>query len=564
MHGLPKWTQVSIFYNSVNTPTRMMLDASANGTLLDKPPRESLEILDKLAQNDYQHPTSKRGTTRRGTIQLDSSDTILAQISALTNMVKNMQRQTNTQEVKALDAFCELCGNNHDTSECEQAVESSCYVGNYNKNTYNPAWRNHPNFSWKNQNNTLNPQQPSQTGYQNQPRQNPPNLPRFIQKTDAFMDRTEMKLQNHDATLKSLETQVGQIFQILNTRPLGGFPSDTEVAKGATHEQCNAITTRSRRILEPTNNQRGKAANPSAATDIPTETDKPAKAEKDHQHPPTTHTGEPSAEPSHTNEEKLERTRPPPPFPQRLKKQQQDYQFKKFFDILKQVHINLPSVEALQQMPNYAKFLKDMVSRKKRIGEFETAAATETCLALMHNKVPAKKSDPGSFTIECFIGHNYPTKALCDPSASINLMPKSVFQKLGIGEAKPTTVMLQLADQTLVQPEGKIEDILVKVDKFVFPADFLILDCEADENAPIILGRPFLSTNRAMIDFDKDEIVFKVDDDQVKMKALTKQLEQKNKGKDIDTKPTQGNQRPKLYLGAHVERDKAVMFVRGA
>ncbi|KAK8578693.1 hypothetical protein V6N12_069037 [Hibiscus sabdariffa] len=96
MHGLPEWTQVSIFYNSVNTPTRMMLNASANGTLLDKPPRESLEILDKLAQNDYQHPTSRRGTTRRGTAQLNSSDTILAQISALTNMVKNMQRQPNT------------------------------------------------------------------------------------------------------------------------------------------------------------------------------------------------------------------------------------------------------------------------------------------------------------------------------------------------------------------------------------------------------------------------------------------------------------------------------------
>ncbi|KAK8662707.1 hypothetical protein V6N13_024598 [Hibiscus sabdariffa] len=174
MHGLPEWTQVSIFYNSVNTPTRMMLDASANGTLLDKPPRESLEILEKVAQNDYQHPTTQRGNTRRGTAQLDSSDIILAQISALTNMLKNMQRQSNTQEVKALDAFCELCGNNHDASECGQAPESSCYVGNFNKNvmsnTYNPAWRKHPNFSWQNQNNTLNPRQPNQLGFQNQPR----------------------------------------------------------------------------------------------------------------------------------------------------------------------------------------------------------------------------------------------------------------------------------------------------------------------------------------------------------------------------------------------------------
>ncbi|KAK8681044.1 hypothetical protein V6N13_053451 [Hibiscus sabdariffa] len=86
-----------------------------------------------------------------------------------------------------------------------------------------------------------------------------------------------------------------------------------------------------------------------------------------------------------------------------------------------------------------------MVSRKRRIGEFEIVAATETYLALMHNKVPAKKTDPGSFTIQCTIGHNYSTKALCYLGARINLMPKYLFQKLGIGEAKPTIVMLQLA-----------------------------------------------------------------------------------------------------------------------
>ncbi|KAL4368692.1 hypothetical protein GQ457_05G026020 [Hibiscus cannabinus] len=352
---------------------------------------------------------------------------------------------------------------------------------------------------------------------------------RFIQKTDAFMDRTEMKLQNHDATLKSLETQVGQISQILSSRPIGGFPSDTEVAKGATHEQCKAITTRSGKILK--NNQGGMAANSSPATDTPAEADESAQASEDHSNPQTT-TGESSAESSYAQSGKPEEIRPPPPFPQRLKKQKQDYQFKKFLDILKQVHINMPLVETLQKMPNYAKFLKDMVTRKKRIEEFETAAATETCLALMHNKVPAKKTNPGSFTIECFIGHNYPTKALCDPGASINLMPKSVFQKLGIGEAKPTTVMLQLTDHSYVQPEGKIEDILVKVDKFIFPADFLILDCVANIDAPIILGRPFLATGRVLFDFGNEELIFRVDDQQpsieqppkLELKQLPEQL----------------------------------------
>ncbi|KAK8675377.1 hypothetical protein V6N13_033444 [Hibiscus sabdariffa] len=222
------------------------------------------------------------------------------------------------------------------------------------------------------------------------------------------MDRTEMKLQNHDATLKSLETQVGQISQILSSRPIGGFPSDNEVAKGATHEQWKAITTRSGKIL--TSNQRGMAASPSAATDTPAEADEPAQTSEDQCDPYITTTGESSAETSHAKPAKPKEIRPPPPFPQRLKKQKQDYQFKKFLDILKQVHINLPLVEALQKIPNYTKFLKDMVTRKKRVEEFETAAAIETCLALMHNKVPAKKTDPGSFTIECFIGHNYPLR----------------------------------------------------------------------------------------------------------------------------------------------------------
>ncbi|KAL4361952.1 hypothetical protein GQ457_04G019570 [Hibiscus cannabinus] len=525
MHGLPEWTQVSIFYNSVNTPTRMMLDASANGTLLDKPPRESLEILDKLAHNDYQHPTSRRGSTRRGPAQLDSSDTILSQIASLTNMVKNMQKQPHIQEVKALDAFCDQCGSNHDASECGQQVESSCYISK-------PA---------KAESTTSAKAGISTAHRLQEPGEYPdpvhgPNIcihgktDRFIQKTDAFMDRTEMKLQNHDATLKSLETQVGQIPQILSSRPIGGFPSDTKVAKGATHEQCKAITTRSGKILK--NNQGGMAVNPSPSNDTPAELDEPAQASEDHSNPHTT-MGESSVESSHAQI----------------------------------VHINLPlveadnSTEALQQMPNYAKFLKDMVTRKKRIEEFETAAATETCLALMHNKVPAKKTDPGSFTIECFIGHNYPTKAFCDPGASINLMPKSVFQKLGIGEAKPTTVMLQLADHSYVQPEGKIEDILVQVNKFIFPADFLILDCEADEYAPIILGRPFLSTSRAVIDFDKDEIIFKVENNNVKMKSLTKKLK---KGKDIAESPAKDTPRTKLYISAHVERDRAAMSLRDA
>ncbi|KAK8655981.1 hypothetical protein V6N13_108543 [Hibiscus sabdariffa] len=268
------------------------------------------------------------------------------------------------------------------------------------------------------------------------------------------MDKTEMRMQNQEAALKS--------GKVLNP-PTENRNGETTIAN--TKEVSD--------------------------TDIPVLADTPASADKDHNIPPEPKEAEVTSAAPQPRRDTLEEQRPPPPFPQRLRKQKHEYLYKKFFDILKYVHINLPLVEALQQMPNYAKFLKDMVSRKSRIGELETDAATEACLAVMHNKVPAKKIDPGSFTISYSIGNNYSCKALCDLGASINLLPKSVFKKLGIGEAKPTTVMLQLADRSYVQPEGKIKDILVRVDKFIFPADFLILDCEADEHAPIILGRPF-------------------------------------------------------------------------
>ncbi|KAL5543197.1 hypothetical protein UlMin_010907 [Ulmus minor] len=192
--------------------------------------------------------------------------------------------------------------------------------------------------------------------------------------------------------------------------------------------------------------------------------------------------------------------RPPPPFPQRFKKQQQDHQFRRFLDVLKQLHINIPLVEALEQMPNYVKFMKDMLTKKRRFGEFETVALTRKCSAVLQNKLPPKLKDPGSFTIPCSIGNQYFGKALCDLGASINLMPMSIFKKLGIGEARPTTVSLQLADRSVAHSEGKIEDVLVKVDKFIFPVDFIVLDYGADLEVPIILGRPFLATGRTLID----------------------------------------------------------------
>ncbi|KAH9752099.1 hypothetical protein KPL71_014560 [Citrus sinensis] len=209
--------------------------------------------------------------------------------------------------------------------------------------------------------------------------------------------------------------------------------------------------------------------------------------------------------------EATQQFRYPPHFPQRFQKQKQDKQFSKFLEVLKQLHINIPFVEALEQMPNYVKFLKDILGRKRRLREFETVALTQESSHMLQSKIPKKMKDPGSFTIPCSIGTRYNGRALCDLGASINLMPLYVFKQLGAEECRPTIVTLQLADRSHAYPERKIEDVLVKVDKFIFPVDFIVLDFEADKEVPIILGRPFLAIGKTLIDVQKGELTMRTE-----------------------------------------------------
>ena len=131
-------------------------------------------------------------------------------------------------------------------------------------------------------------------------------------------------------------------------------------------------------------------------------------------------------------------------------------------------------MEALEEMPNYVTFLKDILARKMRLREFKTVALTQKCSHMLQNRIPQKLKDLGSFIIPCSTETKYNGRALCDLVASINLMPLSVFKQLGVGEVRPTTV--QLTDRSHAYPERKIKDVLVKVDKFIFPVDFIVLD----------------------------------------------------------------------------------------
>ncbi|XP_070046948.1 uncharacterized protein [Nicotiana tomentosiformis] len=234
---------------------------------------------------------------------------------------------------------------------------------------------------------------------------------------------------------------MGQLASNQNTRPAGALPTDTEK-----NPQVNAVTLRNGRELEEVPKKRK---------------DKPIL--------------EGELIPKAKHESKKDDASSDP------------------------VYLNIPLVDVLREIPKYAKYIKDVVDHKRRLTEFETVALTEECTSRVQNKLPQNLKDPDSFTIPVWIGNIDVGCALYDLGASINLMPLSLFKQLGLGTPRPTTVMLQLADRSIAYSEGVIEDVLLQIGKFIFPADFIILDYEADQQVPIIFGRPLLDIGDVII-----------------------------------------------------------------
>ena len=193
----------------------------------------------------------------------------------------------------------------------------------------------------------------------------------------------------------------------------------------------------------------------------------------------------------------------PPPFPQALRSKKKASQQAGILEVLRQVKVNIPLLDIIKQVPAYAKFLKDLCTIKKGLGIEKKAFLTEQVSAIIQSKNPVKYKDPGSPTISVNIGGTCIDKSLLDLGASVNLLPYSVYKQLGLGELKPTNITLSLVDRSVKIPKGIVEDVLVKVDKFYYPVDFVVLDTEPIENGPnhvpIILGRPFLATANAII-----------------------------------------------------------------
>ncbi|GJU53034.1 reverse transcriptase domain-containing protein [Tanacetum coccineum] len=211
------------------------------------------------------------------------------------------------------------------------------------------------------------------------------------------------------------------------------------------------------------------------------------------------------------------------PYPSRANKQKlrekDDNLASKFVEIFQELHFELSFADALLHMPKFASMFKSLLNNKEKLFDLAKTPVNENCSAVILKKLPEKLGDPDKFLIPCDFPEIVECLALADLGASINLMPLSIWKKLSLPELTPTRMILELADRSTTSPSGIAEDVFVKVGKFHFPADFVVVDYVVDPRVPLILGRPFLRTAHALIDVYGEELTLRVDDEAITFKV---------------------------------------------
>ena len=204
---------------------------------------------------------------------------------------------------------------------------------------------------------------------------------------------------------------------------------------------------------------------------------------------------------------------PPMPYPERVVEKKLNEKYNKFIDMMKGLQINIPFLEAMSQMPSYAKFLKELLSNKKRLNE-ERITLPHQVSAIVQRQLPPKQRNPGSFTLPVKLGDLETKRALADLGASVSLMPLTIAKKLQF-EMVPSRKTIQLADRSIKLPCGELEDVPIRIGNIFVPCDFVVMDMEEDPHTPLILGREALKTMGAVINCKNNTISCEVADEKV-------------------------------------------------
>ncbi|CAN6554945.1 unnamed protein product [Malus baccata var. baccata] len=383
-------------------------------------------------------------------------------------------------------------------------------------------------------NRALNAQQYEGVGQRSMPRQHQVNEVSAItelQNQMANLTRLlsqEVQTQNkerqiQDKRVDNLEKQVGQIAEFMGQfREQGRLPSSTVVNPKGGFESAKAMHLRSGK-------QVGSDLKPSKSR---SNEEEELRIEEEEQRPLTAKV-EPTMPqpPKHSNSATIGKEGPIQvnsnviplnvPFPSRFLQAKNEEEEKDVLETFRKGHVNIPLLDAIKQIPKYAKFLKKLCTTRKWIREKEVVHVSENVSALLQRKLPPKCKDPGSFTIPCVIGNTRFDHAMLDLGASINVMPYSVYASMNLGKLKNDGVIIQLADRSNAYPKGVLEDVLVQVDHLIFPADFYVLDMKDSTHSPpspLLLGRPFMKTAQTKIDVAKGAVTMAFGGDMINFK----------------------------------------------
>ncbi|XP_026428501.1 uncharacterized protein LOC113324395 [Papaver somniferum] len=368
-------------------------------------------------------------------------------------------------------------------------------------NTYNPGWRDHPNFTYVNtQLAAPGPVFNRPSGFQQQPQ--PAQNSESSEMLSMMKNLTTMVKKNQqmtDGAIKELQTQMSTMagrLNLLEALNSGKLPSQPINPR----ETVNALTLRSgTRTVQPEDAEKSKDPKGPVLEKEITDSSQTDEVPK-------------------TNSKPLVSTYVPPlPFPDRFanKNVEQD---KEILYVLKKIRVNIPLIDVIRQVPKYARVLKDLCTKKKRLTGNEVMSVGENVSAILQKKLPPKCKDPGNLDIPVVIGNKRFGKAMLDLGASVNVMPASIYESLNLGPLRENRIFLELADRSNVYPKGIIEDVLVQVSQLIFPSDFVVLEMDRRSDAfiPLLLERPFMKTAKTVIDVDKGKLTMEFDNEKIR------------------------------------------------
>nr|GEY81504.1 reverse transcriptase domain-containing protein [Tanacetum cinerariifolium] len=514
-HGFSKLHQLDTFYNALNSKDQDSLNSAAGAKFLDKMPRECLVIIGSKSKVCYSR--NKPVFAKVSTNTFNSG--ISPDVAKLKDMVKALLLNKKSQNqapatVKAVEESCVTCGGAHSYRNCPatdgnvyrdniQEFVSLASAVNYNQgNTcYRPLMMSNqirpPGFPPGNNFNQGPVYQPpvfQPPAYQAPAYQAPAPQTQGVSKEEfsAYVKANDAVMRNMKTQGQNMQNQLTNLTDLLtkfvnsnnaSTSSSGTLPSNT-IANS--RSDLKAITTRSGVSYD------GPQIIPSTSF-LPKLVENEPEATKDTVHP--TNNGISALRPN---------LRPSIPYPSRMQDQKlrdkDNDQREKFFQIFKDLNFNISFADALILMPKFGPSIKSLFTNKDKLFELSRTPLNEHCLAVLLKKLPEKLGDPGKFLILCDFLGKAECLALDDLGASINLMPLSVWNKLSLPDLTPTCMTLELANHLISHPVSVSKDVYVKVCTFHFPADFVVVDFDADPRVPLILERSFLKTVRALID----------------------------------------------------------------